>query len=476
MYTQIKHVFKHSAVYSIGQFINNFIAYLLIPLYGHFLTTDEYGIIATTGVMCTVLLYLFTLSLDAAAIRFSNQHNTQIFFGTLWVFVLVNSIILTGIALWLTWTFNIFKYIDYHPFVSLSLLSVFFNAASIVPLAFYKAKEKSTSYVLYNSLLFVSNLVTIPIFLVVFNKGVEGVMWARLIASIIVFIIFTISFIPKIKICFDWHIFKQSLKFSLPLLPHSIALWGMISLNRFFLERLSGLSDAGIFSLGLALGMTLDIVIISFFSIWPPFFFRASDNKYNCEILEKIATYGITVMVVGAVGLSFFAKEIFRLLAAEQFWPGNVIVPIVALAVVLKGLYMFPSVILQYVKKTNMFIWIGGLCLIISILANYYLISWLGPIGAGWALVVTYLSLLVITQYVASRYYSFKYDYKTISRLFIISFIFFQIINSLTLDPWPQFWIKILIFVIYLFCVYLFKIVSNKEIKTVWEKILQKTV
>ena len=66
-----KYLIKNTAIFAINNIATKLIVFLLVPLYTHFLTTSEYGVVDLLFTISSVLVPIFTLNVSEAIYRFS---------------------------------------------------------------------------------------------------------------------------------------------------------------------------------------------------------------------------------------------------------------------------------------------------------------------------------------------------------------------------------------------------------------------
>ena len=74
---QLKNVFKQSAIYSIGNFANKIIGFVLLPLYTDYLTIDDYGVLGLLEVMAVVLVTVLSFRIPTAMIRWCSDTENE---------------------------------------------------------------------------------------------------------------------------------------------------------------------------------------------------------------------------------------------------------------------------------------------------------------------------------------------------------------------------------------------------------------
>ena len=93
---------KNTIYYSVGEICPRIISFFLLPVYTHFLSPADYGILSYTN---TVMLFLFalgTLSLNSFVLRYyfiwNKEHERRRLIGSVVSVILVMNLLILGLA------------------------------------------------------------------------------------------------------------------------------------------------------------------------------------------------------------------------------------------------------------------------------------------------------------------------------------------------------------------------------------------
>ena len=150
---------KNTAVYSIGQILPQAAGFILLPIYTHFLTPADYGIVSSMAVLQTIFAIFFTFCLERSIVRlyweYKTENDKKDFFGTITISIAVFS----SIGLFLLFIFNnyvglIYRSIDFYPFYAYAILSSFVGVFSLVPKHYLMLKGKAGVFITLSLLQF----------------------------------------------------------------------------------------------------------------------------------------------------------------------------------------------------------------------------------------------------------------------------------------------------------------------------------
>ncbi len=108
------------------------------------------------------------------------------------------------------------------------------------------------------------------------SGGWKGKLVADLLAAIL-FATILMSYLRSrsyVKLGYSWQMMRSLLAFSLPLLPHTLALWGMNFIDRFFLVEMVDMKVVGLYSAAYTIGMGMMLLHDSLQRAWQPYFFE----------------------------------------------------------------------------------------------------------------------------------------------------------------------------------------------------------
>ncbi|MEG0308661.1 MAG: oligosaccharide flippase family protein [Clostridium sp.] len=476
-----RRLLRNSGIYAIVQILQKSIGLILIPVYTSLMDPSTKGISDTVLALVSVLGIFFSLSISAAVIRFyvdykEDKNKLNEFWGTCITFVALNSIIMGGI-------FILFKRvliepfatnIEFYPYILLGMISTILNPVFTIFQTTLQAKEESRRYAGNNLAYFIVNISLNILFVVGFRLGSLGILLALAITEIIFFIYTLIKFIPTITITIKKTYLVQALKYSLPLLPHSLSGWAVSMIDRLFLSNLTGVASSAIYSIGSQFPNIINVLTQAVNQAYVPWFFERMKNKAENEA-EIVKMSEILAIVYGvlAMGMSLFGPEIFKIMVNEAYFSGWTVIPFLSFAFVFNGIYYFFVNPLFFNKKGVKFIAIGTFTgAILNSILNVILVPKFNIIGASVASMLSSMVSCILIYYIAKKIEPINFS---IIRLFCITFIFLLIGMSSFLLTSLSFWMSILVkILIVLFVFMVLCIIYKKEIINLLKKVKTK--
>lgn len=429
-------VFSHSVIYGLSNILSKSIAFVLIPIYTRFLSTSEFGILSIATVISTLLMNIYQFGQAGALQKFFydfKKEDTKKLIGTILIFELIVVIILAVVfSIFGPILFGLFlPGINFHPIILIVVWSAAFSTFAFFPQVLLRVEKKPISYsVLLISRFLLTNILII--FLVVFlKKGVIGALLGILISAAVFFVIYIYHALKRSILRIDVSKLKLTLLFGLPLIPHAMSGWILTFIDRFMIERISGLSQVGIYSLGYNLGLAMSIIVTSINLAWVPFFFETAKKRGEKapKIFSKIIIYYTLVIITIALILSVFSKEIVVIFSTPAYYSASVVMPIIVVTYAVQGFY-FIAVNALFLKSKTTFIAITTTVIAVTnILLNLYLIPKFGILGAAWATLLSFLFFYLVIYKLAQKYYYIHYFWDRMLKIIFVA-IFVYIIST----------------------------------------------
>lgn len=198
------------------------------------------------------------------------------------------------------------------------------------------------------------NLVLQIIFIRYFQLEVIGAFLGLLFSNLA---IFTYVILTRKLITFDVDktVIKQSLKYSLYLMPFLFIQWFMSRADRFIIENYIGLSEVGVYALMMNLAMIISILATSLLNGFRPSLFSSFKQKRNAmnKVLIHFMLYSGIISLVS--GILFILAQNIDILPIDQRYYS--IKPIIGLGLALFGIRVivrFFNEYLVYKKKSKL--------------------------------------------------------------------------------------------------------------------------
>ena len=432
MFNQLLRLSKHSLVYGFGVAASQLIGFFLIPLFTRYLTPADYGTLEIFGVTQSILSIIVLMGLGSALFKsyfhYADEENRKTVVSTALIFLTGVSLCISLVLIAAASNFSalFFQSAAYTLYFQIIFLTLFFDAAIVIPLSVFRAREESKRYVLVS---LTRVLLTIGLniyFLVVLERGILGILESGLITAGLLYAFLIPGIIRKTELRFSLPDLKAMLSFGLPLVPGGLGTWILTVSDRYFLLFLATSHELGLYSLGYRFGLIVQGVIVGpFILAWGPFFWSAAKEENAKQVYSAVLTYFVLVAMFVALGLSVLSKEVLMIMATPAFHEAYKIIPLIALSYVLYGCYFILAAGFNLEKKTKYVPLIVGVAAIMNLGLNFLLIPKYGVMGAAIATLISYSMLPIGSFLVSRRYHLIKYEWGRVSKIFLVALLIY---------------------------------------------------
>ena len=431
-------VYVNSVLYSGGNILLQAFSFFLIPLYTAFLSTEQYGIINLANSFTAVLGFIIAFGLQFSVKRYYTEYkesrervarmyssaiNFVIFFSLLVILVFLPSITI--------WSGSLLPGLE----VKIVVIAVLIGCSSGLTTIYQdilKGMQQAKKSVLVTYVMFFLLVSMNIVAVVVLQLGATGILLSSLIGNIILagYMFYDLKKQSLYLFCFDKTEFFNLVKYSAPLLPHTLAFSIYSYFARIIITSKLSLAILGLYSLATQFGNVSDIVLNSVQSAFQPWMFdrmkeNGVDSKYQIQRTTHILMwlYGFMFILIGA-----YSQEAILIMADKNFAEAWHYVPIMVFSIALKSPLYFYNNFLYYEKsKTKYILYSTVVGSVLSILFIFALIPSLGVYGVILAEALAMLVRLAIAVYYTRKETANIYSLVKLELLSFIPMIFLAI-------------------------------------------------
>ena len=388
--------------------LNSATPFLMMPILTRFLSTSDYGLIATFQVLAGFVAPFTGLTIHGAIARkfYDKGENFPRYVGNCLCILFGTSLVVGGVfwvgadALgqlaafpkeWL-WAVLVISVGQFLVQVTLTVLQV---------------QNKAVQYGICQNIQTLCNLSLSIWFVVYLGMNWQGRIQAQIIAMIVVGIAGIVVLWARRNIVFrfDWEDISSAVRFGVPLIPHAFGGWVMAASDRLFINKMVGVGETGIYSVAVQLAMVVSLIEVSFNTAWVPWLYdklREDNPATKVKIVKLIYGYVICIFafsilfaLLGPGFLDFFVGKDFRGAAPFIFW--------LVIAKALEAMYYMTCNFIFYSTKTIFMAIAIFLSSTVHVIAVYSLIKLNGTIGAAQATVISSLVLVALVWWFAAK-------------------------------------------------------------------------
>jgi len=430
----LKELGKHGAIYGLGSMMSRLVGFLLIPLYAHFLTPADYGVLQLIYITTETVAIISGLKLSVAMFRLYHEADTpgerNAVISTALIGGLGLGVLLIGplllISPWLAGF--ILEGEGQGVLFRIAVSSLCLQFPSSIVMSYLQIKERSLLYVgITTSRLIVSVGLNIY-FVVVLRSNVIGILMAGLLIDVVSSAILIPWVFSRCGFHFSPVWFREMIQFGLPLVPGSLASMVTHASDRYFIRAYLSVAAAGVYSLGYKMGSSIhSFFYVPFGQIWNSRRFVIEKEPEARRIYAKVCTYFIGIMSFVGLGMSLFAKDIIMIISSDKYWDSAGIIPFVVLSYVVYSLEDHVSTGSWLKKRTG---GIGVVVLVsgaVNIGLNFVLIPLFGMYGAVLSTLLSFLMRNVGLYYLSNQLYPIPFEWGRLSTMFLVGILLYVI-------------------------------------------------
>lgn len=410
--------FRHSTIYALGNAVNRLGAFVLLPIYTHYLSVPEYGRLELFYVVAAIAQGLLSVGIAHATLRFYFDYaeerdrraviSTNLIAATAIGALGVLPVVLVAepLARW------VFQDATMAPGLVLVLASVVLELASQVCLSYLRARERSLLFVGVAIGKLLLQVAVNAILVVGYGAGVTGVLLGNLAAVAAGFLVLAILVARECGLRFEWAKLMPVLKYCLPLLGSTVVGVAAGNVDRLLVNSFLDLRALGLFALATKFAKLIsDLIGEPFGQAYGAFRYTIMGKDDAALLQARIMRYLLLGTAFAALGLLYFTGPLLRLIATPDYWAAGALMPMLVLAAVIRVLTYPTQTGIYWSKNTRHIFEINMLMAAVQIVGSAALIWAFGLTGACAAALVTTAVGIVAYHRVSQRYFPVKYEW-----------------------------------------------------------------
>jgi O-antigen/teichoic acid export membrane protein len=408
------------AAYTAASILSKLIAVALLPLYTRYLTPADYGAAEVMFAAIVSASIVVRFGLIEAVLRFYYKDDedpdrvvASSFAGLFWLATV-------GALVALPFATPISEALLDRPAPDLARIAIgglWVLTMFEFMLTLFRLEERARAFF---TTTIVNVLVTIGLTVVLVVGGGEGAR-GLLLGSYASGAAFVLGLIVlqrrRLSLLFDRALLRRLLRFGLPTMPAEVSLYLLNFVDRIIIVRSAGLAEAGLYSLAIKFAQGVNVLVRGFQLAWPPLAYSIRDDSEARRAYATVVTLFVAGCAFVVTGMWLFSRWIARALAAPEFFDSYEAVGLISTAVTLYAVYMVLVVILGRTGRTEFNLPATLAALAANIALNLILVPSLGIVGAGLALVASYVVVLALMYVFTQRLFPVPYQWGRLARV-----------------------------------------------------------
>jgi O-antigen/teichoic acid export membrane protein len=418
---------RHSAVYGFGSLVSRFIAVLLLPLYTRYLSPADYGLIETLIALSAVLTVLLAAGVKSAFFRFyfdeKDEEGRRRVIRTSFWFTMASGTagLVAGLILAEPISQLLFGTGDHANLVRATFVGLWAHVNYEQMTSLFRVEQRSVAYLVATLINLGLTVAATLLLVVVWEQGPIGVIVGNFTGTLLVYAGLLAYRREKLGLGLDRPLLREMNRFGMPLVPSALFLWVLNFSDRFFLVKLAGPKEVGLYSIGVRVASAIILLLAAFRTAWPAFAYSIEDDREAARTYSFVLTYLVAVTSWLALALGVLAPWLVELLTTEEFYAAERVVAPLAFAAVAFGAYIVVVIGIGRARRTRSNWVITGVAAALNGVLNVALIPEFGMMGAAVATIGAYSALFLGMAWKAQRVFPVPYQWRRVATAFAVA-------------------------------------------------------
>ena len=405
MFSQLKRLGADSLLYAFMNVGTKLIAFILFPLYAHYLEKESLvGMLQMVDTTVSMLTFLVIFGTDSALayyyFEYKDKDTREKYVRSVMTFRLSIVVLLFAVFLiggdWLSAL--ILESAGYSQlfYIALGTLCLDTIITLVLTILRYEFHTKRVVFTTIGKMLLIA--VVSVLFLMFVWTSLEGILVARLVSVAIIVLVLIKPVRVYLKPLYDKAILKQILVYAAPLVPASLAFWIIANANNFFIRAYGTLDDVGIYGTAIKFATFITLLTSGIQLAWRPFSMSLKDKKDSPQLFATLYAAFLIIGSFGVLALATFMPWII-LVMPDNFRIAFQYVAPISIATFLSFYYMIVSTGIFYSKQTKHISIAFGIAAIVSVALNFVFVPYLNI----WGTVISYIAAYCIALFMVFR-------------------------------------------------------------------------
>ncbi len=414
------------AAYTAASILSKLIAVALLPLYTRHLTTTDYGLAEVLFAAVVSASIVVRLGLIEAVLRFYYDEREEpdrivgaTFSGLFWLST-IGALVALPFAAPLSRALLDPKPDEVQTAVELTRISIgglWVATMFEYLLTLFRLDERARAYFVTTIANVLSTIALTVVLVVAVGDGARGLLVGSYATGAVFVVAMALAQRRRLTLRVDPGLLRRLLRFGLPTMPAEVSLYLLNFADRLIILRTLGAAEAGIYSLAVKFAQAVNVLVRGFQLAWPPLAYSIRDDEEARRTYATVITLFLAACSWLVVGLWLLAPYLARFFLAPKFFDAYEVVGLIAAAVTLYSLYMVMVVILGRTGRTEFNLPSALAALTSNVVLNLVLVPPLGIVGAGLALVASYLVVIALMYWFTQRLFPVPYEWGRLARV-----------------------------------------------------------
>jgi O-antigen/teichoic acid export membrane protein len=412
------------AAYTAASIVSKLIAVALLPLYTRYLTLEDYGAAEAMFAAIVSVSIVVRLGLIEALLRFYYKDGEDPARVVASSFAALFWLATAAVVIAMPFAKPISELLLNEPAADLGRIAIgglWVSTMFEYLLTLFRLEERARAFFVTTMLSVLSAIGLTVVLVVGAGEGARGLLLGSYISGAV----FVLGLIwvhrKRLSLRFERPLLRRLLRFGTPTMPAELSLYGLNFVDRIIIIHTVGLPEAGLYSLGVKFAQGVNVLVRGFQLAWPPLAYSIRDDDEARRTYATVVTLFVAGCAFVVTGMWLLSRWIVRALAAPRFFDSYEVIGLIATGVTLYALYMVLVVILGRTGRTEFNFPATTSALAANVALNLILVPSLGIVGAGLALVASYIVVLVLMYGFTQRLFPVPYEWARLLRVVGVS-------------------------------------------------------
>lgn len=413
-------ILKISVIYVILGFLPMGINFLLSPLYSHILSPEQNAILGQAAIFQSLLFVFLSLSIDSAFSRFyfdycKDEKKLMEYMSSIALFIIFVSVIVFACFVlfgddifYFAQKNDRFTYSEYGVWVFATTFSTVIQSLFLI---YYRNRENVNGFAKISLSFFFLSLGGTLTGLLIFKAEAYGAIVGRSVTFLFLALVLLFLFFTKVGFFFRLSYLKESLRYSIPIIPYVVLMSLYSNVDRLMVERYFMLTDLGVYNFAFLMSGAVSVFITAGQNVVTPIIYKlwAEERPDHAQLTRIFKWYHF--VCTGALCLGLALAVIFTELFIAKGYQSilNYIGPLF-LAYIFRLYYIMYLDSLFFHKKTKWISLITLISFLMGLLSNVFLIPYFGILGVSISVMIINLAQAA-GAYLQLNLYKLNADY-----------------------------------------------------------------
>ncbi|HEY7195914.1 MAG TPA: oligosaccharide flippase family protein [Gaiellaceae bacterium] len=436
----IRALAQDAAIYGGTRVLLKSLAFLLVPLYAHFLAPAQFGVLELVLATVAIVDVFISANVDGVFARFYYDQDRPAWRRQIITLYLLIETVYPAIVIGFLIAFSnpvserIFSTEQYASFLVIALVDLFLTNIVDLPMILCRVRRKPYTFATYSLIRGLIQIVFSVLLVAVWHYGVKGILVASLISVCVGFVVTLREYVRDLTRHVDLRVGLEMVHFAWPGIIGGLAFYGLNLGDRFILKAYHGLDANGLYGTAFRYSQVVLVGVLAFRLGWTQWHYSWLNTDRHPRMVARGALYFFFGAGFLAVLVSAWIAPLFHVLMPERYWPALPAVAPLAIAGVATGAYSLFTVGLAVSKRMRL-IPLLALCGSAVALGFYFLL--IPPYsfkGAAWATAIGMWAMALFVYVVSNRIYPVPWHW--VRNSLAIGLMVALCLASLAVDRW----------------------------------------